>query len=1112
MAERQHCPNCGCGLPAHSPQGLCPACLLGQVLESRDERPSTRDEAALVAATLEEPEMSPGGAAFGPEETGSDVALRAASPPTGTLDAPDGGPYGDKEALERGTLVRYFGDYALLKELGRGAMGVVYKARQISLDRLVALKMIKAGALAEEEDLRRFQNEAAAVARLDHSHIVPIYEAGEHDGNRYFSMKLIGGPCLQKVLARYAADPNAAAKLMATVSEAVHHAHQRGILHRDLKPSNIVLDEQGQPHVTDFGLAKRVEGVSELTISGAIVGTPAYMAPEQASGIKRLVTVLSDVYGLGAVLYALLTGQPPFGADTVLETLDQVREQPPAAPTRLNPKVPRDLEIICLKCLEKDLQRRYSSAQALADDLRHYLAGEPIVARPVRALERAVKWARRRPAISGLTALAVAATLFGLISTSLALRAAKAQTNLAEQRLYDVRMNLVQHYWDDSNAGLFQQGLDEQLPPKQGGIDRRGLEWFYWQRKTGHITLKEHTGWVMSVAFSPDGKRLASASADATVKVWDTATGQEILALKGHTGFVNSVAYSPDGKRLTSASSDKTVKVWDAATGQETLTLKGHTGSVNCVAYSPDGQRLASAGQDGTVKVWDAGTGEETLTLKGHTAKVNSVAYRPDGERLASASDDKMVKVWDAATGQEILTLKGHTGFVNSVAFSPDGQRLASASDDETVKVWDTVTRQETLNLQGRIGYLKSVAFSPDGKQLASAGGARNNGEVKLWDAGTGRVIPTVKRHTDMAMSVAMSVAFSPDGKRLASAAMDGTVKVWDTATGEVSLTLKGQVRSVAFSPDGKRLATVSYDQTVKVWDTATGQETLTFKGHAKKVLSVAFSPDGRRLASAGADGTVKVWDAATGQETLSLKGHTDNVNSVAFSPDGRRLASGSFDQTVTVWDAATGRETLTLTGQVRRVAISPDGKRLAAALYPALYRIVNSSWATIAISPDGKRLATVSYDQKVKVWDAGSRQEILTLQVYSAYVTDVAFSPDGRRLASATSDQTVKVWDTATGEETLTLKGHTDNVNSVAFSPDGRRLASASFDQTVKVWDTATGQETLTLKGHAKNVLSVAFSPDGQRLASVSSDGTVKIWDARPLENEPATRGPGQR
>jgi tetratricopeptide (TPR) repeat protein/predicted Ser/Thr protein kinase len=342
----------------------------------------------------------------------------------------DGDPEADSAPLLAGARVRYFGDYEIRHELGRGGMGVVYEARQLSLNRPVALKMIKAGVLADDAELRRFQNEAEAVAILDHPGIVPVHEVGEHDGQRYFSMKLIPGASLAAQLDRYGDDPRAATRLVAEAADAVHHAHMRGILHRDLKPANILIDEQGHPHVTDFGLAKRVEGDSNLTQSGAILGTPAYMAPEQTTGHRGAVTTATDVYGLGAVLYALLAGKAPFGGDSVIETLDAVRSRAPEPPTRLNPRLSRDLELICLKCLEKEPARRYRSAEALAEDLRRWLDGRPITARPVSPATRAWMWCRRHPVPAGLAAALVLAVLAGSIaSTALWLRAERNYRN-----------------------------------------------------------------------------------------------------------------------------------------------------------------------------------------------------------------------------------------------------------------------------------------------------------------------------------------------------------------------------------------------------------------------------------------------------------------------------------------------------------------------------------------------------------------------------------------------------------------------------------------------------------------------------------------------------------
>jgi WD40 repeat protein len=902
------------------------------------------------------------------------------------------------------------------------------------------------------------------------------------------------------------------------------------------------------PKITDFGLAKKLDASSGPTASGAIMGTPSYMAPEQAGGHSKAIDTRADVYALGAILYELLTGRPPFKAATAMDTLFQVLSEEPVPVRQLQPKVDLDLETICLKCLQKEPSQRYGSAAALADDLGRFLAGEPIVARPVGRLERLAKWAKRRPALAGLVAVSVVAVLAlgsfaayftGTLAESnrrlgqevkraegaeadARQRAAEAdaQRDRAERLAYARQLSLAQREWQDGNVTVAQVLLNTSQPNLRGW-EYRYLDTLFNHR--GQRTIGGHAGgWVFSVSFSPDGRHLASAGEDRTVWVMDVATCQAVRALQGHTRPVACVCFSADGKRLASASWDQTVKVWDATTGQEVRTLQGHTGNVSSVCFSPDGKRLASASSDQTVKVWDAATGQEVRTLQvGQSLFPASVCFSGDGQRLAAGSGaiDQQgkplpgeVKIWDAATGQEVRTLKGHTGPVESVCFSPDSQRLASASQDQTVKVWEAATGQEVLTLKGHKADVSSVCFSADGKRLATAGGGldqRNNplpGEVKIWDAVNGQEILSLKGHSDRVMSV----CFSPDGKCLASASQDRTVKVWDAQKGQEVPVLTGHrdpVHSVCFSPDGQRLASASGNPAepgqpgeVKVWNVATFQEILALKGHSALVTGVCFSPDGKRLATASLDKTVKVWDAATGHELLTLKGHTDPVTSVCFSPDGQRLAAGSGTwgprekpmpgkvAAVKVWDAQTGQEILSLKGGA--VGVNTVGVR------------------SVCFSPDGTRLATACTDGTVKVWDVATGQQVLTLQGHTAAVSSVCFSADGQRLASAGWDTMVKVWDAQTGQELLSLEGHTKEVFSVCFSPDGRRLATGSWDTTVKVWDAATGQEVLSLKEHTGMVTSVCFSPDGQRLASAGYDKTVKVWDAATGQEEPAVGG----
>jgi WD40 repeat protein/tRNA A-37 threonylcarbamoyl transferase component Bud32 len=993
-------------------------------------------------------------------------------------------------------VARRFGDYELQQELGRGAMGVVYKARQLSLQRTVALKVLLAKAAAYSEGTARFAAEAIAVARLQHPHIVQLFEAGEHDGCRYLALEYVPGKTLASRLRAGPVLPAAAARLLEPLARAVHYAHLQGVVHRDLKPSNILLSADGVPKVTDFGLAKLLdsEAGNVLTQSGAVVGTPSYMAPEQAGGRSKEVGPATDVYALGVVLYEMLTSRPPFQSATPLDTLAQLVTVEPVPPSRMNSGVPRDLETVCLKCLQKEPRRRYPSALDIADDLCRFLAGRPISARPVGRGERLLLWARRRPALAAIHGLLlVIVTLGGLVGGAVvlwqraeeawnrealakkeaedALREKAAAQEALDQVLYLRNVDLASREWPEGGVARARQLL-QLCPPRL-----RQWEWHYLDRLSHSelLTLPASPPGASNLAYNPDGTCLAGACGSGGVLVWDAQTGREMRSLRGPAGNVEAVAFSPDGARLATGWGQD-VRIWDIKSGKQLLVLQGHRDRVLGVAFSPDGQRLASASWDGTVRVWDAPSGHESFTLCGRSREGNggfiaAVTFSPDSKRLAGTGSDR-VYVWDADSRREVLTFEGTRGAFSGVAFSPDGTRLAAAGQEQDVSVWDARTGQKVLALSGHTATVWGVTFSPDGTRLATASA---DNTVRVWHAATGAEVFCLRGHQD----AVHSVVFSPDGTRLASGSRDRTVRFWDAVTGPGPLAFRAHtdmVLALAFSPDSTRLGTGDWDGNLRIWDARTGQERLTFHGHTGTVGKIAFDPSGARLASSGADQMVRVWDAATGKELLTLRGHTKALHGVAFSPDGSRLASASHDGMVRVWDARTGSEVFNFRGHKG----------------PAY---------SVAFNPDASCLASAGQDEKVRVWDLGTGRERLVLDGHKGGVVSVVFSPDGLRLASGGIDCSVRLWDAATGQELRILEGHRHVVNAVAFSPDGQRLTSTARDGTVRLWDTKSGQQALTLKAGPEGGVggAVAFSPDGLRLAATCADGTIRIWDASP-------------
>jgi WD40 repeat protein/tRNA A-37 threonylcarbamoyl transferase component Bud32 len=1008
--------------------------------------------------------------------------------------------------------------YEILGELGRGGMGVVYKARQIRLNRVVALKVILQGAHAGAEQRARFQAEAEAVARLQHPNIVQIHEVGEHDGLPWLVLEYLPGGSLAEGLHGRPLSPTDAATLVLALARAVAYAHGCGIVHRDLKPANVLLTADGVPRITDFGLAKRLDAGDGPTQTGVVLGSPSYMAPEQAAGRGREVGPPADIYALGAILYELLTNRPPFQGDSRMETIQQVLHEDPVPPRRLRPRIPLDLETICAKCLQKKPSDRYASAADLADDLARFLAGDPVRARPLSAARRIARWVRRHPvaAVVLLSSLLLASLLIltGVILLRQRLEAEKvardrleAEERARERRVYQyaVQMSLADRALKTGDLFSLRNLLDRHLLDAPRTEDLRGFEWWHLQQycHPAPQPLHAHQGPVCWLGYSPDSQSLVTVGSDSPqqrLKVWDAPSGSLRWASDSSGAQVQSgppVAFAAGNPDWLAVCENRAVLLRHLRTGRQVGAPLHHAARVRALATSAGGRGLITGG-DGSVTVWDLAT-RASRTLPGDNTQIRCLALGADDRRLAAtrvwfaALEDRAAEpevelrrfqVLDLVSGAARAGVESREP-VTSLLSSPLGNLLACVEVRGQVQVRDAAGRLHQGEFQRLRARASAVAISPDERILAVGG---EDGSVQFWDLAT----RTLQARLSWQASPVTCLGFAPDGRKLAAGTRGGRVyQVATPAQRQGPDTLHSALTpgaALTWSPDGRTLAVANRDRTVSLLDTGTGEVFATLAGHLNETRALAFAGDSRTLATLGYhEDVVVLWDVATGRRKQRLD--QPGSSSLAFSPAGSLLAVGSNGGTIHLHDAETNTARGTLHGH-------------------------NPHVTALAFSPDGRALASVGSGKTIDLWELSGEQPAAPIsRPLGSGGRRIAFLPDGRTLVTGEESGWVRFWQ-VTGKAILPARSPIlleEPIAGLDVSRDGRTLLAYGLRRETHLWDLGSLEVRHRIAGSGLDTGSyqAVLSPRGDQVAFLVRDARVQLVNTRTWEARTPARQP---